>query len=1040
MDHIGRALLTAFVISLTLTLAGQARSAQFGDVVAVLFPADDVYRAPGEQLGPSQLRLTNITGAPINAIVLGVLYRPGSGPSDLQYLDAPVALTPFTPHTDLISDVIPAYFPHGTYLLRLIVKEVGTGTLLNTATHMVVIGDPEVCNGVDDDGDGDVDEGFDEDGDGWTTCDGDCDDADAAINPDAVEDCLDGVDNDCDGDVDAFDIDCGPCPDADADGYQDEACGGLDCDDTDPDVNPGAVEMCDGVDNDCDGSVDGNDAADVQPWYVDADSDGYGHASLFYVQCYAPSGYVANSTDCDDADAAINPGADEMCDDIDNDCDGDIDEESAIDATIWYQDADGDGYGDPGVPDVECDQPTGYVSDSTDCDDTTVLVNPSADEICDWLDNDCDGAVDDADTDLPADADNDGVPHCGDCDDSDASVFSGAAGVTDVPGDFATIQGAINAAASGDTICVAVGTYAEALDFGGKAVLVTGSHAAVVDATGLGMALTFDSGEGPDSEVRGLSLTNGSSTYGGGIYITDSSPTVTGTRVHDNLATYDGGGIYVAGPSSVVTLDGVILTSNVAYWGNGGGLFIWDGAVVSLDDALLRHNECSSTYCDGGGAHVDDDSVLDVAGTVFRENRADERGGGLYYRYATGTVTDSEFIANWVDGDTPYGGGLMADYYSVVDMSGLVVQDNSAYWGGGLVVMYSDSTLHGATISGNVANASAGAWNYESSSVWTGLLVTDNHAVATSGGGISFGGCATCELRDSVISGNSAVSSCGGGLSAGDYYPGTVHDNLIISDNTARYGAGLVFYGSGTLTNSVISGNLATSNSSTRGGGISVESGSPEFENVIVSGNEAIAGTGYASGGGISVSLGSDAPVFRNVAVIGNYIGDDGWAAGMYIDSSSSPTLTNVLITANELGPSAWYGGLSNGSATAVITYCNSWGNDGVDYNPDIEGINGNISADPELLDITAADPLGWDLHVSATSACVDAGDFGLSDPDGSRSDIGAYGGPGAELYDLDLDGHYEWWQPGPYDPVTYPALGWDCDDLDEEAYPGNGC
>lgn len=100
----------------------------------------------------------------------------------------------------------------------------------------------------------------DADGDGFTDAacgGGDCNDADPAINPGAAESCSDGVDNDCDGLVDGDDPDCAPCPDSDGDGFTDVACGGLDCDDSDPDVNPGATEQCgDSIDNDCDGLTD----------------------------------------------------------------------------------------------------------------------------------------------------------------------------------------------------------------------------------------------------------------------------------------------------------------------------------------------------------------------------------------------------------------------------------------------------------------------------------------------------------------------------------------------------------------------------------------------------------------------------------------------------------------------------------------------------------------------------------------------------------------------------------------------------------------
>jgi hypothetical protein len=85
-------------------------------------------------------------------------------------------------------------------------------------------------------------------------------------------------------------------------------------------------------------------------------------------------------------------------------------------------------------------------------------------------------------------------------------------------------------------------------------------------------------------------------------------------------------------------------------------------------------------------------------------------------------------------------------------------------------------------------------------------------------------------------------------------------------------------------------------------------------------------------------------------------------------------------------------------------------------------------------------DPSLWDLHLAAASPLVDAGAPSGSDPDGSDSDIGAYGGSGAAYWDLDRDGYPEWWQPGEYDHAAYPADGWDCDDGDDNVYPGNGC
>ncbi len=241
----------------------------------------------------------------------------------------------------------------------------------------------EVCNGLDDDGDGNIDENL-----GYVQYQDN--DNDEFGNPDqSVNSCFALV------------------------GY---VTNNLDCDDNNTVVHPDNSEYCDHIDNNCDGVID--EGLTWNNYYADIDLDGFGNTLAMVEACIAPDNFILQPGDCNDDISSINPNASEICNDLDDNCDTNIDE--GLQFVTYYEDLDQDGYGNDAVSVVKCVLPFGFVTLHGDCTDNAPAINPSAAELCgDGIDNNCDGQIDEG---CIIDLDEDGFDATVDCDDENAAV------------------------------------------------------------------------------------------------------------------------------------------------------------------------------------------------------------------------------------------------------------------------------------------------------------------------------------------------------------------------------------------------------------------------------------------------------------------------------------------------------------------------------------------------------------------------------------------------------------------------------------------
>jgi len=872
---------------------------------------------------------------------------------------------------------------------------------------------PEVCDGLDNDCDGFLlYEEVDIDQDGALRCD-DCDDADITVFPGATELC-NGVDDNCNGLADA-DL-AGVAGEVDGDGDGSLSC--ADCDDAEATAFPGGAELCDGLDNDCNGQADfGGSAANE----FDLDGDG------------SPV-----CADCDDGNVAIFPGNPELCDGLDNDCDP---------ATNESSDNDGDGV-------TACNNPS-------DCDDSNPSTYPGAPELCDGLDNDCNGLADFAGNTLnETDADGDGSPACADCDDGNASNFPGNTELCDgVDNDcdtlsFADPAGEVDADSDGSLSCVDCDDANQA-NFPGNVESCDG-----LDNDCDGSAGSDESDGDGDSFISCADCDDSDAlNFPGNLEVCDGQDNDCDISTNE-ASDSDGDGVSACAgdcdDSSAQTFPGNPQELCDGQDNNCDGDFLLGEDADSDGDGLL---DCQDNDCPH---YVDDDFVGTSLGTqTFPWTSLDSGVSGASaagcnaINVQAGTYTE---LLTWP----------AATDLRVVGVDGAAVTILSAPapstpgTGSGPVVTIdggqsSTALLQGFTITGantigsTPTDGNGGAILVSGASPTLRSLIVQGNTATGSGAGLAvFGGSPVVD--DNVFSGNVAGLH-GGGLYVSQGAP-LVTDNFIVGNTAGDNGGGLMMEDGSAAV--LISGNGFQGNHAHDGAGVYLNNVAGQvIQNSFDENGDADSANGVDSTdyGGAAFLAGSNDILFANNLVNANTANR---GSGVYVYASGPELSHNVFV--DNFSPSGadqptalrvWQGQYRNnifafnsayairvasavqvpyGVSGAAILQHNDFfgqvlgdfdpftdsnfgifvdddGTPGPDFDADGDGVpdfydaqaDGNILGNPLFTAFSQdGDPLNDDLTLGSGSPCINAGtpDASANDVDGSRADIGAFGGP----------------------------------------------
>jgi MYXO-CTERM domain-containing protein len=662
--------------------------------------------------------------------------------------------------------------------------------------------------------------------------------------------------------------------------------------------------------------------------------------------------------------------------------------------------------------------------------------------------------------------------------------------------DFTAIQAAIDASASGDTIAVDAGSWAESLTIDHDLTL-SGAGPTTILATS-GTAITVSSGT---VAITDLAITpvdgRGIVVQGGTVAVADVA--ITGTVATDGgpalsvgvaavdltRVTFDRNDAGIGNGGSIVTIGGTVTVTDCAFTGGraekGGAIWAYQATLEVAGSTFDGNQALADDEASRGGAIRAQDSDVTISGSTFTGNVAEDGYGGHIATFggtltiATSTFTDGE--ANGL-----YGGAIAtADTETAITDSEFTgntatLDANSQYGNGGAIIVsgtgITNTAITGCTFDGNVAQAFGGALRVEAGDVTiVRSTFTDNAAVY--GGAAHIATIADAVLQDSTLSGNRA--DYGGAIR---WRPDAVSGTLALihttfADNLATaYGGAVYGRTGGQLT---VEGSAFARNTAVVGGALMLwDIGDVEVHSAKFCANAA-SGASDADGGAATVYVsGSLGHSWTNSVFVDNVA--DGTGGGLNLLQSGPADVINDTFLGNDAAIAGGAIAVRGGELTATNDLF-AWTGSGDALTADTDSVAtvlyddfyddrddpvggalepaaldaSNLALEPALADWTDDGDCDNDvLTLAVASPLIDAGDPSLLDPDGSRSDIGAFGGPGADVTqftDTDGDGFVDAVDCDPADAdvfpgadeVAYDGIDQDCDGADLDDVDGDG-